>query len=515
MITVDKTQVQIALGFLDTCTDPRTGFLPTKAPLYFLAEPFADLSKACDELENHYAGQRANCRTWLENQFSQPKQEWLEALDKADESTLDAVMTQVSLLCHAYYCANSNGIGLADRTPPPPGLDTLWAKVATLLKVPKVGNFFALVSSNWRMDGVRPGSEYDSDSVVKGATTVLFQWLEGPLVAELDEFLGFFLDMEAKGARLAETISDILKCILNENTQEATYHVMMLSAQIASLSSTYSRAFKKVKSAPPEFDLVFKPTLVLDEEDGASGLQSCTFQLLGSFLGLNPETEFGQAMLAARKFMNPELRKLLKVLDQTHSVVRDFVESARSPRLLEAFNRCLSHMTTWRLLYVKRGCLLSSSERKTPIVSQASILESDWRGLEWSLDSLFRFLTDEQRASLAQSTQLLDIKAGERIIQEGDLFPGLYELESGSASVRMEDGGEEPLNRIGTKEVFGEMSLIENLPASASIIADSDLQARHISLETVYQLLNKHRDAEGGFYLALGQLISHRLRRSV
>ena len=515
MLTADKTQVQIALGFLDSCTDPQTGFLPSKAPFQILPEPFRALSEACGELVQHYTGQSDNCRPWLTSKFKQANPAWSQALKDADEHLTDAVMTQASLLCHAYLCGNANGIGIVDLDPPPAGLDQLWAEVSQKLDVPKAGNFFALITSNWKIEAVTPGDDYDFNSVETGATRVLYRWVPESLSGELDSFLGFFLAMEAKGHHLVETISELLRCIVHENSQEATYHMMMLSAGIASLSADFNTAYKKSKAAPKEFGLVFKPTLVLGEEEGASGLQSCSFQLLESFFGLDQETEFGQAVVQARRLMNVERRKLLQVLDMTSPVVRKFVESSRSPRLLEAFNRCLSHLKTWRLLYVKRGSLLSRTERETPIVTQAPLLEGDWVGMEWSLDSLFRFLTEDQQAQFTRSVREMTFQAGEVIIQQGDLFPGLFELQSGSASVTKGQAGEEEVvDKIGANEVFGEMSLVENLPASARIVADVELRARHLSLETVYDILNKHRDAEGGFYLALAQLISHRLRNA-
>lgn len=515
MLTADHTQIQIALGFLDTCTDPKTGFLPSKAPLHQLPEPFAQLTQACDELVTRYAGEESNCRAWLEQTFAHPREEWSAALKGADEALLDAVMTQTSLLCHAYICANANGIGLIDPAPVPAGLEQLWTETSRKLDVPKAGNFFALVTSNWRVDGVAPGSPYNFESVEGGATKVLFKWMPAALSDELDSFLGFFLGMEAKGHRLVETIRGVLDSIVKNNSQEVTYHLMVLSAHISALTADFNHAYQKSRSAPKEFTGLFQPTLVLGEEEGASGLQSCSFQVLESFFALNAESEFGQAVVKARRLMNPERRNLLKVLDLTSVVVRQYVAATRQPRMLEAYNRCLSHLKTWRLLYVKRGSLLSLEERKTPIVTQAALLEGDYAGLEWSLDSLFRFLTEEQRATLAGHTKIVDFKAHETIINKGDLYPGLFELKSGSASVKKgQPGEEEVVDTIGVNEMFGEMSLVENLPASASIVADVDLQARHLSLETVYDLLNEHRDAEGGFYLALAQLISHRLRNA-
>lgn len=515
MLTADKTQVQISLGFLDSSTEPRTGFLPSTAPLHTLPGPLACLSQTCKEVVKNYAGDTDNCRGWLEERFAQADPAVLSAVESADEQTLDAIMTQASMLCHAYICGNANGVGLIAPATPPEGLDKVWELVSSKLDVPKAGNFFSLITSNWEIEGVAPGSAYDFGSVKPGATKVLHEWLDEPLSKDLNKFLGFFLLMEARGHRFVEIIRELLDCVLKENAQEATFHMMMLSANIASLSADFNTAYKQSRTAPKEFQVVYKPTLVLGEEEGASGLQSCTFQLLESFFGLDSESEFGKAVIRARRLMNPERRKMLKVLDLTSAAVRNYVEAARNPRLLEAFNRCISHLKTWRLLYVKRGSLLSRTERDTPIVTQAPLLEDDWIGMEFSLNSLFRFLTEDQQNEMAQKAQEVKYKAGEVIIQKGDLYPGLFELKSGSASVlKGQSGKEEVVDTIKTDEVFGEMSLVENLPASASIVADVELTARHVSLETVYDLMNAHKDAEGGFYLALAQLASHRLRNA-
>ena len=45
-----------------------------------------------------------------------------------------------------------------------------------------------------------------------------------------------------------------------------------------------------------------------------------------------------------------------------------------------------------------------------------------------------------------------------------------------------------------------------------SMSYEVDLEVAQVSLETVYDLINENRAAEGEFYLALAQLLSHRLR---
>lgn len=70
-----------------------------------------------------------------------------------------------------------------------------------------------------------------------------------------------------------------------------------------------------------------------------------------------------------------------------------------------------------------------------------------------------------------QQVEILTLPAGKRILTEGEVADGIYVLLSGKVSVtRMaEDGHEVMLAELQPGEVFGEMSLIDNAPCSASV----------------------------------------------
>lgn len=510
----DETQIQIALGFLDSCTEEKTGFLPGQTPTTLLEERFAGVAQASAGLVEHYHGPDSNCRPWLKESFDEFDSAWSDALKGADESLLVPLHEALSLLCHAYRCGNARASEPLDNEALPVGLGQLWEQVSRALDVPTVGSYYSMLLSNWRLPGVDEGSDYDLDDLVKGEAQPLHTWLDSKASSEWSELLNLSLLIESKGKRFLDLVGELLGCVLRGNAQEATYRMMIFSAAILSLNSTFNRTYKRRKTSAVDSSEVIYSTLLPAGGPGASSLQSPTFQLLESVFGLDRESEWGQTVLEARRYMLSDHRKLLQVLDQTNPLLRRFVESARSPRLLDAYNRTLAHLKTWRLLYQRRGLLVSESEKATKITNQALPLEGDWKGTEWSLEFLFRFLTDDQRAILDKNMETIHYKAGEPIIQQGDLFPGLFVLKSGSASVKKATvHGEKVVDTVGPEELFGEMSLVENLPASASIVADVDLQAQQVSLETVYSLVDEHRDVEGGFYLALAQLISHRLRR--
>ncbi|MFA5504887.1 MAG: cyclic nucleotide-binding domain-containing protein [Vulcanimicrobiota bacterium] len=519
MMTADQTQTQVTLGFLESYTDARTGLMPARAPLADLPSPFDGISKACSELPQHFCEPAQDCRPWLDQQFSELDPAWAEALEQAPEFLLDNIMSKVSLLCHAYRWGKAPSDEEPSQGPLPPGLDWLWTQTADRLEVPRVGSYHSLLINNWSSPEVEPGSAYELDHLKEGTVEPMVGWLTPPAQDALDNYLSTMVKIEVKGVRIVQAMKELYECMVRGDTQEATYHLMVLSANILAVNTGFNRSFKHRAVNRTTFNSQVRPLLLWSEEPdqlrGSHDLQSCTVQLLESCFGFPVDSEFGTLLLEQQKYLKPAQRKLLKVVEQNSPVLRRFVEEADSIRLTEAYNRCLSLMQTRRLSNLKRGALLTSEEKKLKLSLRGETLENKWEGREWSLDFLFRFLTPQQRAILTRNTEQIKYYRGEVIIQQGNLFPGLFELSTGSATVRKMVGEQEEIvDRMGINEVFGEMSLVENLPASASIVAEEDSQARQISLETVYDLINEHRDAEAGFYLALAQLISHRFRKT-
>ena len=71
--------------------------------------------------------------------------------------------------------------------------------------------------------------------------------------------------------------------------------------------------------------------------------------------------------------------------------------------------------------------------------------------------------------------QSVAFKAGETIIREGDEGDTAYVIVSGTVEVLVGSGGRR-VGTLGTGEVFGEMSLIEPGPRSATIVAQTDVE---------------------------------------
>jgi cAMP-dependent protein kinase regulator len=80
---------------------------------------------------------------------------------------------------------------------------------------------------------------------------------------------------------------------------------------------------------------------------------------------------------------------------------------------------------------------------------------------------LFAPFTPLERIGLAARFHFLEIDEGLRIVEEGKKSSGLFVLLAGEAKATM---GERTLAHLESGDVFGEISLIANQPATASIV---------------------------------------------
>jgi CRP-like cAMP-binding protein len=88
---------------------------------------------------------------------------------------------------------------------------------------------------------------------------------------------------------------------------------------------------------------------------------------------------------------------------------------------------------------------------------------------------------------------VITFKAGETIIEEGDEGSWAYVILSGKARVFKTTGlGEVTLAVMENGQVFGEMSLIEDRPRSASVRAETSLKLRVINRDQFNDLLREN-----------------------
>lgn len=135
------------------------------------------------------------------------------------------------------------------------------------------------------------------------------------------------------------------------------------------------------------------------------------------------------------------------------------------------------------------------------IEQEISVLSSSKRGLI--------YLTANDWTLVADKANRVQFKEGAILIQKGKRANGVYLLLKGSARVVIPS---QASRTLGPGEVCGEMSFLEDSPASASVMAEGDVEAYHLDRPTLQSLFELFPHLASRFYRSLATNLSHRLR---
>jgi CRP/FNR family transcriptional regulator, cyclic AMP receptor protein len=89
---------------------------------------------------------------------------------------------------------------------------------------------------------------------------------------------------------------------------------------------------------------------------------------------------------------------------------------------------------------------------------------------------MFQGLNERQMSRLAKRFKERSYSKGETIVTQGTLGIGLFVVEKGKVDAVREhsDGTKTVVNTLGPTEFFGELSLLDDAPRTASIVATED-----------------------------------------
>lgn len=120
---------------------------------------------------------------------------------------------------------------------------------------------------------------------------------------------------------------------------------------------------------------------------------------------------------------------------------------------------------------------------------------------------LFREIPGEDLAQIASIADEVEYKGGELVFKEGDIGEAMYLILDGKVRVHR---GEKLLVELGEKECFGEMSILDSEPRSASVTALSELDLLKIQREDFYEILAQKSEIAHGII----KVLTHRLREA-
>ncbi len=126
--------------------------------------------------------------------------------------------------------------------------------------------------------------------------------------------------------------------------------------------------------------------------------------------------------------------------------------------------------------------------------------------------SLLSGLPEHLSANLFTRATPAKLSADEVLFMEGDAGDGCYRVEEGLLKVTMMSraGGERILAFLGKGAIVGELSIIDGLPRSASVVAVRDASLSFLSRSAFEDFAQKHPEV----YKSLVTLIAARLRET-
>lgn len=124
---------------------------------------------------------------------------------------------------------------------------------------------------------------------------------------------------------------------------------------------------------------------------------------------------------------------------------------------------------------------------------------------------LFAGLDGRDLQLLASVCRQREYSAGSTLVRQGDTGVGLYVITSGTVHITQvidPDKAEVDLGTAGSGNVLGEMSLLDDLPRSATVTAVTDVTALLLPVWEFRTTIRDHPDIA----LSLLSILSRRLR---
>ena len=106
----------------------------------------------------------------------------------------------------------------------------------------------------------------------------------------------------------------------------------------------------------------------------------------------------------------------------------------------------------------------------------------------------FRDLPDEALHVVAEKISARDLKKNEMLFAKGDEGDALFIIDAGFLNIVTEDaeGRTLVLNQCGPGEMIGEMSIFDEQPRSASVVANTDSHVLYLKRNDFFEMLSQN-----------------------
>src|ERR671932_690193 len=128
----------------------------------------------------------------------------------------------------------------------------------------------------------------------------------------------------------------------------------------------------------------------------------------------------------------------------------------------------------------------------------------------------FRHLTEDEREELEELLESASFEAGETIFEEGGPEERLYVITSGTVEVhkRVLPGRRQHLATVEAPTVVGEMGLLTEPRAAASVVARTPVEAHSIDRDRFLEMLDADSPAACKVVYEIGRTLAARMART-
>lgn len=123
------------------------------------------------------------------------------------------------------------------------------------------------------------------------------------------------------------------------------------------------------------------------------------------------------------------------------------------------------------------------------------------------------YLTTNDWALIADKATRMHFKQGQQFVHRGMRTHGIFLLVKGTAAVQITGHGS--ARQIGPGEVCGEISFLDELPATADVVATEALWAYYLDRPTLQSLFELFPHLGSRFYRSLASILSRRMRELI
>lgn len=120
---------------------------------------------------------------------------------------------------------------------------------------------------------------------------------------------------------------------------------------------------------------------------------------------------------------------------------------------------------------------------------------------------LFRALPSEELAQIAEIAEEQPLAAGDQVFVEGEPGDALYLIVEGKVKAHK---GDKELARMGVRDVFGEISVLDSEPRSATVTAVEDAVLLKIGRDDFRDILSERPEIAMGVM----KVLTRRLRET-